>query len=151
MLLSSLYDVRNERYTICHSAILTFVITVGVPVNLGISKLPIIENFVLILAGFVSLFMLARNEHVGQSFLAHLGIKGLTRSKKMRLSLQARKYDGIPLNAYEEYEDDPFFMLQNAVERIIVTHDEEMDLITRVRLESMRQRLQKITRELCKL
>lgn len=151
VLLSSLHDVRNQRYPIYHSAILTFVITVCIPVNLGMSKLPIIDTFALILVGFVSLFMLARNEHVGEGFLAHLGVKGLIRPKGMVTNLQAQKYDGIPLNAYEEYKEDPFFLLENVVEHIIITHDEEMDLTTRTRLESMHQRLQKITRELCKL
>jgi hypothetical protein len=146
--LSSLYDSRKEFYPIYHVAILAFVITVCIPVNLGISKLPIIDVFVLILAGFVSLFMLARNESVGDSLLIHLRIKGMMPQKRTMMNLHAQKYGTIPLNAYEEYMQEPFFLLQNIVEHIIITHDEEMDLATRVRLENVHQRLQMVTRQL---
>src|SRR3989442_15373840 len=72
--LSSLYDSCHEKYPIYHSGILAFVITVCLPLNIGLSKLPTVGVSVLFLTGFVSLFMLARNEQVGLSLLCHLRI-----------------------------------------------------------------------------
>jgi hypothetical protein len=146
--LSSLYDSRKERYPIYYSGILAFVITTCLPLNLGISKLPVAYVFLLLSVGFLSLFMLARNEHVGQSLLAHLRIGKQAKSSKKHHADKMTKCDGIALNAYEEYQHDPFFLLQNVVEQIIITHDEHMDLRTRVRLEAMHARLQKKTYEL---
>lgn len=75
----------------------------------------------------------------------------VTHQKKVASNLHAQRYGKIPLNAYEEYRQDPLFLLQDIVERIIITHDEEMDLATRVRLENMHHRLQTVARQLCKL
>src|SRR2546428_8423626 len=73
-LLSSLYDAGNEKYPIYHSGILAFVITVFLPLNIGISKLPLVDVLALLLAGFFSLFMIVRNDEVGMSLLSHLRI-----------------------------------------------------------------------------
>jgi hypothetical protein len=149
--LASLYDARNERYPIYYSGILAFVITTCLPLNLGISKLPAVYVFLLLSVGFLSLFMLARNEHVGQSLLAHLRIGKQAKSSQKHHGGKMTKCDEIALNAYKKQQHDPFFLLQNVVEQIIITHDEHMDLKTSVRLETIRVSLQKKTRELCNL
>jgi hypothetical protein len=149
--LSSLYDARNERYPIYHSGILAFVITTCLPLNLGLSKLPVMYVFLLLSVGFLSLFMLARNEHVGQSLLSHLRIGKQAKSSQKHHAGKMAKCDEIALDAYKKYQHDPFFLLQNFVEQIIITHDEHMDLKTRVRLEAMHVSLQKKTHELCNL
>lgn len=149
--LSSLYDARNERYPIYHSGVLAFVITTCLPLNLGISKLPVIDVFLLLSAGFLSLFMLARNEYVGQGLLAHLMIgKQAKSAQKQHANLMVKRV-GARSNEYKKHDNDPFSLLQNIVEQIIITHDEQMDLETRVRLEAMQTSLQKKTHKLCSI
>ncbi|TLX95940.1 MAG: hypothetical protein E6K91_01665 [Thaumarchaeota archaeon] len=152
VLLSSLYDTSNERYPIFHSAILAFVITVFLPLNIGISKLPLVDVLVLLLTGFFSLFMIVRNDKVGMSLLSHLRIpdrkKVLQHDKQLVTIKKARS------NVHESiepphYKHDPFVQLQNVVEYIMITHDGHIDLATRERLENMRHELQKITKGLC--
>ncbi|MGI0087229.1 MAG: hypothetical protein ACREBI_04645 [Nitrosotalea sp.] len=147
--LAPLYDTRSERYPIYHSGILVFVITTCLPLNLGISRLPAVDVFMLLSVGFLSLFMLARNEHVGQSLLSHLSIVKQARYSKKHQVNKMTRFDGTALNAYKEYQHNPFSLLQNVVEQIIITHDEHMDLKTRIKLEEMHVSLQKKTRELC--
>ena len=146
--LSPLYDARNERYPIYHSGILAFVITTCLPLNLGISRLPVMDVFLLLSVGFLSLFMLARNERVGQSLLAHLRIGKQAKSIQ---KLQSMTNPGVATNTCKKYDPDPFSLLQNVVEQIIIMHDEHMDLETRVRLEAMQVRLQKKMHEMCNL
>jgi len=50
----------------------------------------------------------------------------------------------------DDFKRDPFVMLQNAVEHIMITHDDHIDLPTRETLENVQQRLRKITEEICK-
>ncbi len=150
--LSSLYDARSEKYPIWHSGILAFVITVFLPLNIGVSRLPLVDVLALLLAGFVSLFMIVRNDEVGLSLLCHLRIpdrkKDLQYGKRLVATNMTRSNDH---ESYKipNFKNDPFTMLQNVVEHIMITHNEHIDLATRERLEDMSQRLQKIMKEMC--
>ncbi|MHB8601503.1 MAG: hypothetical protein ACYC6W_07180 [Nitrosotalea sp.] len=149
MSISVLYDSRNEKYPICYVGILAFVITVCLPLNFGVSKLPPMGVFLLFAAGFASLVMVTRNEQVGFGFLNHL--KMLT--KEIRIDTKA-KQNVNPKVSFSESElpvEDPFGLLQNVVERIIINHDDHLDLATRVRLEKMNQRLHELSSHMCKL
>ena len=152
-LLSSLYDAGNEKYPIYHSGILAFVVTICLPLNIGISRLPVVDVLALLLGGFFSLFMLARNEKVGLSLLSHLRIpQGEIRlqfDRRLVARNMTRPKDNEWLKA-DDFRRDPFVMLENAVEHIMITHDEHIDLPTREMLENMQQRLRKITEEICK-
>lgn len=150
MPISALYDITNERYPIYYAGILAFVITVCLPLNVGVSKLPSIGMFLLFAAGFASLFMLTRNEQVGFGLLNHLKIQ----PKEVRVDQKSRQRFVNPQASLVESEgrgEDPFDLLQNVVERIIIDHDDHMDLATRVRLEKMSKRLCEISKQICKL
>ena len=53
------------------------------------------------------------------------------------------------LSQLETLKQDPFTLIQNALEYIITTHNEHLDSATRVKLEGTRQRLRKIADEIC--
>ncbi|HEV2193454.1 MAG TPA: hypothetical protein VGR54_07560 [Nitrosopumilaceae archaeon] len=157
-LLSSLYDERNEKYPIYHSGILTFIIITGIPLNLGVTKLPFLDVILLFLGGFFSLFMLARNDKVGKSFLSHLHMRtGQQNPIKIKQEIGIATTNNLqekePILDHGKIHDiqDPLYLLQNIVEKIIISHDDHMDLPTRVKLNEIHGRLEKITNKLCKL
>ncbi len=149
MLISALRDRRNEKYPIYYVGILAFVITVCLPLNFGVSKLPPLGMFLLFVTGFASLFMIVRNDQVGLGLLNHLKIQ----PKEIRIDTKARQNvsSKISFSESEISVDDPFSLLQNVVERIIIDHDDHMDLATRVQLEKMNKRLHDMSRQICKL
>jgi len=150
--LTSLYDARSEKYAIYHSGILAFVITTCLPLNVGISRLPAIDVIGLLLAGFVSLFMLARNDQVGLGLLNHLRIPDRKQAVRFDKRLSEKNMERVAdrkLSQLETLKQDPFTLIQNALEYIITTHDEHLDSATRVKLEGTRQRLRKIADEIC--
>ena len=71
-LLSSLHNPKHSKYVWYYSAVLVVIFTTGIMVNFGILHLSHIEKTMLYFEGFSSLFMLGRNEKVGNAFLAHL-------------------------------------------------------------------------------
>lgn len=71
-LLSSLFNPKNNRYVIYYSALLVAVLTTIILKSIGIIHLPTLEVTMLYFEGFMSMFMLARNEKVGNAFLLHL-------------------------------------------------------------------------------
>ena len=71
-LLSSLTNPKNTRYVIYYSALLLTVLTTILLKSIGIIHLPTLEVTMLHFDGFMSLFMLVRNEKVGNAFLLHL-------------------------------------------------------------------------------
>jgi len=152
--LSSLYDSCNEKYPLCYSGILAFVITVCLPLNIGISKLPTFGVFALLIGGFVSLFMLGRNEQVGTSLLNHLRIPD--KKKKMQsdtklVTINTARSNRSELIRLQNYKNNPFVMLQNVVEHIMITHDEHINSATHEKLENVRETLQKIKNEICEI
>ena len=52
------------------------------------------------------------------------------------------------LSQVETPKQDPFTLIQNALQHIIRTHDEHLDSTTRVKLEAVRQRLREIASEI---
>lgn len=150
-LLESLYNARNEKYPIYHSGVLVFVITTFFPLNLGLSRLPPLEVFLLLIAGFASLFMLARNEEVGNGFLRHLKIKERNYDFIDTKSTNRQSNGLHTLSSHEEPPQDLLILLQNVVEHIIITHDDNLDLATRMELEKMQRKLRNVARQLCTL
>ena len=154
-LLSPLYDKSNEKYPLYHSGVLAFIITTGIPLNLGMTKLPFYDVFLLLLAGFFSLFMIARNEGVGQSLLSHLRVPSVQKNHikiKQKLETKNDLQDKTPV--YEgriHHIQDPFNLLQNIVEHIIIAHDDNLDLPTQIKLHDIRRRLERVSNQLCKL
>ena len=155
-LISPIYDQRNEKYPICHLGILAFIITTGIPLNLGMTKLPSVDIILLFAGGFFSLFMIARNDSVGQSCLDHLHIKTIQQNpvkiKKVRVTTNNQQYR-TPALEHESIPtvQDPFFLLQNVVEQIIISHEDNMDMATKVKLYAVHRRLVHATNRLCKL
>ena len=108
------------------------------------------DVFLILSVGFLSLFMLARNERVGQSLLVHLRIGKQAKSLQKRYPSMINSV-AVTSNPYNKHASDPFSLLENIVEQIIIMHDEHMDLETRVRLEAMQVCLQKKMYKLCNL
>lgn len=156
MLLSSLYDKSNEKYPIYHSGVLAFIITIGIPLNLGMTKLPFYDVSLLLLAGFFSLFMIARNQGVGQSLLSHLHVPSV-QNNPVKIKQKLENKVGNLENNMPNYEgrihsiQDPFNLLQNIVEHIIISHDNNLDLPTQVKLYDIHRRLERVTNQLCKI
>ena len=71
-LLSSWHNPKSHRYVIYYSTILVIVFTTGILRTAGIIYMSPIEFAGLNFEGFMSLFMLVRNENVGNAFLLHL-------------------------------------------------------------------------------
>ena len=71
-LLSSLVNPKNTRYVIYYSILLVAVLTTVILKSIGIIQLPALEITILHFEGFMSMFMLVRNEEVGNAFVIHL-------------------------------------------------------------------------------
>ena len=154
-LISPIYDQHNEKYPLCHLGILAFIITTGIPLNLGMTKLPSVDIILLFVGGFFSLFMITRNDGVGQSFLSHLHISKQNPVKikqqiHIKTNNQQRKTPILDHGRVHTVQD-PFFLLQNVVEQIIISHEDNMDMTTKIRLYAVHRRLVHATNRLCKL
>ena len=149
--LSSLYDTHDAGYPLFYSGVLTFAITACLPLNLGISKLPPFVAFAIFAAGFVSLFMLARNPQVGLDLLAHIHVG--TKRKDSVLVRQTMKNVTVPRPnlQLEMPPQDPFPYLQNMISSIVSNNQfEEMDPETKTRLVNILQRLQTVSKDIGK-
>ena len=71
-LFSSLHNPKNNKYVIYYSVVLVVVFTTGILRTAGIISLSPMEFTSLHLEGFVSLFMLVRNDRVGNAFVSHI-------------------------------------------------------------------------------
>ena len=71
-LFSSLHNPKSRRYVIYYSSVLVVIFTTGILRSVGIIYLTPMEFASLHFEGFMSMFMLVRNEQVGNAFLLHL-------------------------------------------------------------------------------
>ena len=149
--LSSLYDTHDAGYPLFYSGVLTFAITTCLPLNLGISKLPAFAALAIFAAGFVSLFMLARNPQVGIDLLAHIHVS--PKRKDSVLVKQTLKNTIVqhPKLQLEIPPQDPFPYLENMISSIVSNNQfEEMDPETKTRLVNILQRLQTVSKDIAK-
>ncbi len=70
--LASLHDPKHERYPIYYSVVLVVVMLIAILMVTGVFESSPIEGTMVFFEGFVSLFMLSRNEKVANSFASHL-------------------------------------------------------------------------------
>ena len=81
-LFSSLHDRKKSRYPVYYSTVLVIVIITAILLVSGNLEITIIEGTIIFFEGFVSLFMLARHEKVGNDFMSHLTqVKNLSRTR----------------------------------------------------------------------
>ena len=71
-LFSSLHNPKSRRYVIYYSSVLVVIFATGILRSIGIIYLTPMEFASLHFEGFMSMFMLVRNEQVGNAFLLHL-------------------------------------------------------------------------------
>jgi len=71
-LLSSLHNPTSRRYVVYYATVLVVVFATGILRTAGIIYMSPIEFTSLHFEGFMSMFMLVRNEKVGNAFLTHL-------------------------------------------------------------------------------
>ncbi len=70
--LSSLHDPKHEMYAIYYSIALVVIMLTATLMASGIFENNSIEGIMIFFEGFVSLFMLSRNEKVSHAFSSHL-------------------------------------------------------------------------------
>jgi len=116
--LTCLYDTQNEKYLVYHSALLVFVLTVVIPINLQLTKLPFYVTGILFAAGFLSMFMIARNDKVGFGLLKSLRIE-------KRANVVSQKIANSHSNSTDD--QDPIVLMQNFVNELSKRQHEEMD------------------------
>jgi len=81
-LFSSLHDRKKSRYPVYYSTVLVIVIITAVLLVSGNLEITVIEGTMIFFEGFVSLFMLARHDKVGNAFMSHLTqVKNLSRTR----------------------------------------------------------------------
>ncbi len=71
-LFSSLHDPKQTRYTIYYSTVLLVVIATALLLVTETLEFTITEGIMIFFEGFVSLYMITRNEKVAKSFALHL-------------------------------------------------------------------------------
>ena len=71
-LFSSLHDPKQTRYAIYYSTVLLVVIITALLLVTETFEFTVTEGFMIFFEGFVSLFMISRNEKVAKSFASHL-------------------------------------------------------------------------------
>ena len=81
-LFSSLHDRKKSRYPVYYSTVLVIVIITAILLVSGNLEITVIEGTMIFFEGFVSLFMLARHDKVGNDFMSHLTqVKNLSRTR----------------------------------------------------------------------
>ena len=81
-LFSSLHDRKKSRYPVYYSTVLVIVTITAVLLVSGNLEITVIEGTMIFFEGFVSLFMLARHDKVGNDFMSHLiQVKNLSRTR----------------------------------------------------------------------
>jgi len=81
-LFSSLHDRKKSRYPVYYSTVLVIVTITAVLLVSGNLEITVIEGTMIFFEGFVSLFMLARHDKVGNDFMSHLiQVKNLGRTR----------------------------------------------------------------------
>lgn len=79
-LFSSMHDPTSKRYPIYHSVVLITVTGVVIFMILQVIHQNPLQGSLTFFEGFMSLFMLSRNDKVGKSFLSHVsGISAVIR------------------------------------------------------------------------
>jgi len=71
-LFSSLHDPKQTRYTIYYSTVLLVVIITALLLVTETLEFTVTEGIMIFFEGFVSLYMITRNEKVANSFASHL-------------------------------------------------------------------------------
>ncbi len=71
-LFSSLHDPKQTRYTIYYSTVLLVVIITALLLVTETFEFTVTEGIMIFFEGFVSLYMITRNEKVAKSFASHL-------------------------------------------------------------------------------
>ncbi len=71
-LFSSLHDPTQTRYAIYYSTVLIVVIITAVLLVTETLEFTVTEGIMIFFEGFVSLYMITRNEKVANSFASHL-------------------------------------------------------------------------------
>ncbi|HET6457494.1 MAG TPA: hypothetical protein VFG24_01275, partial [Nitrosopumilaceae archaeon] len=110
---------QNENYILYHSALLVFVLTVIIPINLQLTRFSFAATVILFATGFLSMFMIARNDKVGFGLLKSLRIKSGS-------DVLSQKTQYSHLNSTDDYQD-PIVLMQNFVDELSRRHHEEMD------------------------
>ncbi len=75
-LFSSLHDPKQKRYTIYYSTVLLVVIITALLLVTETFEFTVIEGTMIFFEGFISLYMITRNEKVAKSFASHLNHAG---------------------------------------------------------------------------
>jgi hypothetical protein len=146
-LLSPICDSDNDSYILFHLAVLVFTITVLIPINFHLAKLPSVAALAFFAVGFASLFMIARNEKTGQGLLKCLGI-----GKHVKQNVLQEQFDAIRKRdpALEELQHDDDFatncvdlvtLLQNFIDDVKKAHGHQMDYATLDSFSHLKKRL----------
>ncbi len=115
---------------------------------MGLTKLPLAGSALIFVAGFSSLFMLVRNEGVGEAFLAFLRISKTEGYSKKISYAEANRYDKHKINSDSNKANQiPFELVKANVEKMIATHENHIDLATRKSLVALCEKLGKMTQE----
>jgi hypothetical protein len=120
--LTCLYDSQNEKYILYHSALLVFVLTVVIPINLQLTKFSSAATAILFALGFLSLFMIARNDKVGFGLLKSLRIEGGS-------NILSQKMPYPHFNSADNHQD-PLVLMENFVDELSRRCDEKRDWTT---------------------
>ena len=123
-------------------ALLVFVLTIMIPVNLHLTKLSLPITAVLFAVGFLSLFMIARNEKIGLGLLKFMRIGKETRSPELLQhvniyndSTSSKQIQRTDFDSGDIHQD-PIILLQKFVDELSIRHKENMDWTT---LDSFRR------------
>lgn len=137
--LSCIYDSKNDNYVLYHSALLVFVLTITIPINLHLTKLSFPITGILFAVGFISLFMIARNEKIGLGLLKFMRM-GVISSEPLQHAntyndFTSKKIQPTDFDSYDIHQD-PIVLLQDFVDELSIRHKENMDWST---LDSFRK------------
>jgi hypothetical protein len=120
--LSCLHNSQNEKYVLYYSALLVFALTVIIPINLQFMKLSFAATAILFAIGFLSLFMIARNDKAGFGLLKSLRIERGS-------NLLSQKIQHPHFNSTDSYQD-PIVLMQNFVDELSRRRHEKIDWTT---------------------
>ena len=153
--LSCCYDSRNDGYILCHTALLIFTITVMIPMNFQLTRLPPVVSLLIFSLGFLSLFMIVRNEMVGGKLLKHLSMGErirLIRPSNSLFQVQRERNSTLSEDPHPDANsikncEDLMMLLHNFVEELRITYSNRMNITTQDSFRKLQNRLLEITNE----
>lgn len=131
-----------KTFTLLNCSVLAFAVTVIIPLSMGITKLPFTISLPVFVAGFISLFWLARQKDDKNSDSRHAKINNFEDSKN-----RYGKSNNLKEEEREKFDIEnevPLELVRDHMEETLTRYEFYMDNATKEKLADLCRQLEKI-------